>query len=59
MTEAWQTLKDRLDDATARWKRADDPEEKGLLGADVRELERLLEIAAEDPDSPREPSRHL
>jgi hypothetical protein len=60
MTEDWYTLKERLDDTTERWKRADDPEAKDLLGADVRELEWLVEIAAErDPDSPRDPSRHL
>jgi hypothetical protein len=47
-------LKRKLDEATALHKRTTDPEEKHLLGADVRELERLVEIASEEaPDLPR------
>lgn len=47
-------LKRKLDEATARHKRTTDPEERHLLGADVRELERLVEIASEEaPDRPR------
>ena len=45
-------LKRKLDEATARHKRTTDPEEKHLLGADVRELERLVEIASEEPPDP-------
>lgn len=60
MTEDWHTLKQRLDEKTERWKRTDDPEAKELLGADVRELERLVEIAAaQDPDVPKDPPRQL
>lgn len=60
MTGDWKALRQRLDEATDRWKRSDDPEAKVMHGADVRELERLVEIAADqDPDAPIEPSRHL
>lgn len=44
--------KQRLDEATARYKRATDPEEKHLLGADVRELERIVEIWSEEAHDP-------
>ena len=47
-------LKRKFDEATALHKRTTDPDEKHLRGADVRELERLVEIAAEEaPDLPR------
>jgi hypothetical protein len=43
-------LKKRLVEATRLFESAGDIEEKALLGADVRELERLVEIAADqDP----------
>jgi hypothetical protein len=60
MADARDELKQQLSETTERWKIAQDPEAKDLLGADVRELERLIEIAAEqDPDLPREPPRDL
>jgi hypothetical protein len=40
-------LKRRLLEATRQFDTSSDVEEKALLGADVRELERLVEIAAE------------
>jgi hypothetical protein len=40
-------LKRRLIEATRQFDTASDVEEKALLGADVRELERLVEIASE------------
>jgi hypothetical protein len=53
MTSDWQALKQRLDEATDRLKRAADPETKAIMGERVRELERLVELAAEaDPAAP-------
>jgi hypothetical protein len=60
MMEDRHTLKRRLAETTELWKIAADPEAKDLLGADVRELERLMEIAAEqNADLAREPLRDL
>jgi hypothetical protein len=54
MTDALTELKARLVEVTRRFENAGDLQEKALLGADVRELERLVEIAAAgDPESPR------
>jgi hypothetical protein len=39
-------LKRRLIEATRQFNTASDVDEKAWLGADVRELERLVEIAA-------------
>jgi hypothetical protein len=53
MSGEWEDLKQRLDEATDRLKRATDPEAKSMLGERVRERERLLELAAEaDPTAP-------
>jgi hypothetical protein len=50
MTREWKELKQRLEEATDRLERATDPEAKSMLGERVRELERLVELAAEaDP----------
>jgi hypothetical protein len=59
MNEHWQNLKKQLDETTERWKRAADPETKDLLGGDVRELERLIEIAAAQDTEAKEPLRIL
>ncbi|MDB5505302.1 MAG: hypothetical protein JWR89_5204, partial [Tardiphaga sp.] len=60
MTGDRTELKKRLVEATRLFESAGDVEEKALLGSDVRELERLVEIAADqDPGSPRDPSRTL
>jgi len=50
----WNELKHKLNEVTDRHKRTTEPEEKHLLGTDVRELERHVEIASEEaPDPPR------
>jgi hypothetical protein len=55
--EELNVLKRKLKDATDLHKRTTDSDEKHWLGADVRELERLVEIASKDaPDLPR--SKH-
>jgi hypothetical protein len=60
MSDDHDNLKRKLVEETRRFEQETDVEEKDLLGADVRELERLVEIEADkDPDSPIEPSRHL
>lgn len=53
MADNWLELKGKLFDATRRFEQAG-IEEKTFLGADVRELEKLVELASEeDPDPPR------
>lgn len=46
MTDDPAELKRRLDETTARLRRADDPDDRYALGGDVRELEKQVEIAA-------------
>lgn len=54
MTDALTELRTRLVEATRRFESAGDIEEKALLGADVRELERQVEIAkGPNTDPPR------
>jgi hypothetical protein len=54
MPLGWRELKRKLEEATERRRLATNPEERDLLGRDVRELERLVEIAAtQDPDMPQ------
>jgi hypothetical protein len=52
MTGDRTELKARLVEATRRFENAGDLEEKALLGADVREIEKLVEMASdEEPDA--------
>ncbi len=47
-------LKRKLVEATRRFKQSDDIEEKAMLGADVRELEKSVENASDEGvDPPR------
>lgn len=48
LADGWLDLRRRLAEATDRFEAAGDNPEKTLLGADVRELERLVEIAANE-----------
>jgi hypothetical protein len=60
MTGDRTELKRKLVEMTRRFERATDADAKDLLGGDVRELERQVEIAADqDPDLPKEPPRYL
>jgi hypothetical protein len=54
--ESHEELKKKLDVATERMKGCRDPATREQLTEDVRELERLVQIAAEGdrPEAPRE-----
>jgi hypothetical protein len=52
-------LKRKLAEATRRFEQSGDTEEKALLGADVRELEKQVEIAANQEPDARDPPRPL